>query len=55
MLAHVLLHYEVKFEDRERPPNTIVDMNCLPDLEAKILIRRSKGEGKEGGVGGSTL
>ncbi|KJA25790.1 hypothetical protein HYPSUDRAFT_37266 [Hypholoma sublateritium FD-334 SS-4] len=50
MLAHVVLHYEVKFEDRKRPPNIIVDMNCFPDLEAKIFIKRSKGEGN-GGIG----
>ena len=55
MLADVLMHYEVKFEDGERPPNIILDMNYLPDLEAKILIRRSNRENKGDGTLGGLL
>ncbi|KAF8973584.1 cytochrome P450 monooxygenase [Flammula alnicola] len=40
MLAHVLLHYDVRFEDGMRPTDVVVGMNCLPDPHAKVLVRK---------------
>lgn len=40
MLAYVILHYDVRFEDGLRPKDVVVGTNYLPDPNAKILFRR---------------
>ncbi|KDR85379.1 hypothetical protein GALMADRAFT_84126 [Galerina marginata CBS 339.88] len=40
MLAHVVLHYDVRFEDGVRPRDVLVGLNRLPDPDAKVLVRK---------------
>lgn len=40
MLAYVVLHYDVRFQDGTRPKDVIVGTNYLPDPDAKILFRK---------------
>ncbi|KAF8913038.1 cytochrome P450 [Gymnopilus junonius] len=40
MLAHVLLRYDVKFENGVRPKDVVVGMNRLPDPSVKMLIKK---------------
>ena len=41
MLAHVLLSYDVKFEQEGmRPPNEWLMNGCMPNRAAKVLFRK---------------
>ncbi|KAH9486572.1 Cytochrome P450 monooxygenase 151 [Psilocybe cubensis] len=44
MLAYVVLHYDVRFENGTRPRDFIAGTNYLPDPDAKILFRKRKPE-----------
>lgn len=41
MMAHLILNYDLKMENEGvRPPNVSVALACIPDLTAKVMIRR---------------
>lgn len=40
MLAHVVLSYDIKFEDGGRPPNEWFSVNCVPNMTAKVMFRK---------------
>ena len=40
VLAHVVLQYDVKFENGGRPEDVIVGFNRLPNPHAKVLLRK---------------
>ena len=41
MLAHILLSYDVKFEQEGvRPPNEWLMGGCIPNRTAKVLFRK---------------
>ncbi|PPQ64529.1 hypothetical protein CVT26_002068 [Gymnopilus dilepis] len=40
MLAHVVMHYDVRFESGVKPRDVFVGMNRLPDLDVRMLIRK---------------
>lgn len=41
MLAHIVLSYDVKFEDEGvRPPNQWFSVNCVPNMAAKVMFKR---------------
>ena len=40
MLAHVVLRYDVKFENNGRPEDVIVGFNRFPNPHAKVLLRK---------------
>ncbi|EIW86892.1 cytochrome P450 [Coniophora puteana RWD-64-598 SS2] len=40
MMAHLVLHYDVKVEDGIRPPDQWMMMNCSPNRTAKVLFRK---------------
>jgi len=40
VLAHVVLRYDVKFENGGRPEDVIVSFNRLPNPHGKVLLRK---------------
>lgn len=42
LLAHMLLNYDVKLDNKDgkRPKNVWFGMSCMPNPQAKILLRR---------------
>jgi len=42
MLAHTVLHYDVRFEDGVRPKDIVIGTNNLPNPNATILFRRRR-------------
>lgn len=40
MLAQIILNYDVKLEQKTRPPNRWVGIICFPDASAKILFKK---------------
>jgi len=40
MLAHVLMHFDVKFANGVKPKDMLIGMNRLPDPSVKMLIRK---------------
>lgn len=44
MMAHLILHYDVKCEqDGIRPKDTWIGPTCLPDAKARLLFRKRQG------------
>lgn len=40
MLAHIVLHYDIRFEDEGvRPKDTWLVTSCLANRQAKVLFR----------------
>lgn len=42
VLAHVVLRYDVKFENGGRPEDVIVGFNRLPNPHGKVLLRKRR-------------
>jgi hypothetical protein len=42
VLAHVVLRYDVEFENGERPEDVIVGFNRLPNPHGKVLLRKRR-------------
>ena len=41
MMAHIVMNYDVKFEDEGvRPPNMWFGINVVPDPTAKVMFRK---------------
>jgi hypothetical protein len=41
IMAHVLVTYDIKFEDEGvRPPNTMIHIHRMPDRHAKVMFRK---------------
>ena len=43
MLAHVLMHYDVKFaQEGVRPPNKYFSEVVMPDMKAEVMFRKRR-------------
>ena len=42
MFAHILMNYDVKFEDGIRPLNRYFDEIVMPDTSAQVMFRKQR-------------